>query len=247
MGDVWRPDVAVSRYVVRSSLEILEESWQEPGNNVNHQIEVATAACIIISGYFGGLRGEEISKANLGAIRRYWNESTNYTDHPHIPLVLVGRFKGQRGEKLFCQPLAFVTNGGCTIGMWFIRLIKALQNKGREKGPLFRNEKKKAMTVGDMDFYFHKVLKEVQRRHPSIISESVNVEEDYSVSRSLRRGATAEARNVGICSDVINMNNKWRSILRANGMNPGMTMIERYTDAKVAAPTLIRFSKELPT
>ena len=114
-------------------------------------------------------------------------------------------------------------------------------------GPLFRNKKKKSMTVGDMDFYFHKVLKEVQRRHPSIISESVNVEEDYSVSRSLRRGATAEARNVGICSDVINMNNKWRLILRANGMNPGMTMIERYTDAKVAAPTLIRFSKELPT
>ena len=52
---------------------------------------------------------------------------------------------------------------------------------------------------------------------------------------------------MGISGDVINMNNKWRSILRANGMNPGMTMIERYTDARVAAPTLIRFSKELPT
>ena len=103
------------------------------------------------------------------------------------------------------------------------------------------------MTVGDMDFYFHSVLKEVQRRHPSIISASVNVEEDFSVSRSLRRGATAEAHNVGISGDVINMNNKWRSILRANGMNPGMSMIERYTDAKVSASTLIRFSKELPT
>ena len=103
------------------------------------------------------------------------------------------------------------------------------------------------MTVGDMDFYFHSVLKVVQWRHPSIVSESVNVEEDFSVSRLLRQGATAEARNEGISGDVINMNNKWRSILRANGMNPGMTMIERYTDARVAAPTLIRFSKELPT
>ena len=164
-----------------------------------------------------------------------------------MPLVFVGRFKGQKGEKLFCQPLAFVTDGGCQIGIWFIQLIKALQSKGRSTGPLCRNEKRKAMTVGDMDFYFHNVLKEVQRRHPSIIPEPVKVEEDYSVSRSLRRGATAEARNVGICGDVINMNNKWRSILQANGMNPGMSMIERYTDAKVAAPTLIRFSKELPT
>ena len=102
------------------------------------------------------------------------------------------------------------------------------------------------MAVGDMDFYFHKVLKEVQRRHPSIISESVNMEEDFSVSRSLRRGMTAEARNVGISGDVINMNNKWRSILQANRMNPGMSMIKRYTDAKVSAPTL-RISKELPT
>ena len=158
-----------------------------------------------------------------------------------MPLVLVGRFKGQTEEKLFCQPLAFVSDGGCQIGMWFIRLMTMLQRKMRLTGPLFRNEKKKSMTVGDMDFYFHSVLKEVQQRHPSIILESVNVEEDLSVSRSLRQGATEEARNVGISGNVINMNNKWRSILQVNGMNPGMSMIERYTDAKIAAPTLIRF------
>ena len=72
MGNVWIPDEAVSRYIVRASLEILEESWEEPGKDVNHKIDVAAAACIIISVFFGGLRGEEILKANLGAIRRYW-------------------------------------------------------------------------------------------------------------------------------------------------------------------------------
>ena len=55
MGDVWIPDEAVSRYIVRASLEILEESWEEPRKGVNHHIGVATAVCIIISGYFGGL------------------------------------------------------------------------------------------------------------------------------------------------------------------------------------------------
>ena len=75
----------------------------------------------------------------------------------------------------------------------------------------------------------------------------MNVEEEFSTSQSLRQEATSEARNAGISKGVINMNNHWRSILRANGMRREMSMMEGYTDAKVAAPTLIRFSKKLPT
>ena len=156
-----------------------------------------------------------------------------------MPLVLCGRFKGQIGEKLFCQPLAFETDGGCRIGWWFICLMKLLEKKGRSLGPLFWNEKKKPMLVGELDVYFHKVLKEVQRRYPTIIPILVNMEEDFSTSRSLRQGSTLEAWNAGIHEDVINMNNQRREILRANGMRPGMSMMEQYMDIKVAAPTLV--------
>ena len=87
---------------------------------------------------------------------------------------------------MFCQPLAFETNSGCRIGLWFMQLMMGLAEKGRSTGPLFWNKKKKPMSVGELDVYFHKVLKEVQRKYPSIIPDSVNVEEEFSTSLSLR-------------------------------------------------------------
>ena len=53
-------------------------------------------------------------------------------------------------------------------------------------GPLFPNTEKKPMLVVELDMYFHKVLKEVQQKYPSVILDSVNVEEDFSISWSLR-------------------------------------------------------------
>ena len=55
MGDVWIPDTAVSSHIVRASMDVLEDSWDKPNKDLNHKLGVATAACIIISEYFGYL------------------------------------------------------------------------------------------------------------------------------------------------------------------------------------------------
>ena len=59
MGDVWLPDKAVSCYVVIACFCVLDKDW----NNIWERNKedyfalqrVATAACVIIAGYFGGL------------------------------------------------------------------------------------------------------------------------------------------------------------------------------------------------
>ena len=103
------------------------------------------------------------------------------------------------------------------------------------------------MSIGELDVLFHALLKEVQKKCPSVISSSIDVEADYSVYRSLCRGATSEAQNAGISEEVINAHNRWRKVMRAKGLKPGMSMMENYTDAQISAPTLIRFSLELPS
>ena len=66
--------------------------------------------------------------------------------------------------------------------------------------------------------------------------------EFYSVYRSLHLGTTLQAWNARIPEAVINMNNKWRKEMRLNGSTISMPMIQRYTDAQVAIPTLVQFS-----
>jgi hypothetical protein len=84
-----------------------------------------------------------------------------------------------------------------------------------ESGLLFRvwagkrGNKTKRATIADLDVEFHKLLRRVQKKCPSLIPDSVDIGEEYSVYRALRRGATSQAQNVVIPKEVIEANNRW--------------------------------------
>lgn len=221
MGNVWKPDKAISRYVIRGCFVVFEYHWEAYGVDPYSRMLIAKAACIVITGYYGSLRGEEIGKADLGAMRKYWKEAMNHPDIKHIPLILAGIFKGEEGVRLFVQPIIGVTKDGRNLVTWYRRYLRSLEETGSTSGPLFPNEKGLPMSVSELDVHFHSMLLEVQRRFPNAIPDNVNVFDDYSVFRSLRRGATTEAQNVGIAANVIESNNRWRKNHRARRMRPG--------------------------
>ena len=168
------------------------------------------------------------------------------TDRKHVPLVLSGRFKGEVGLKFFTQPLAPITKAGINIAKWFERALKIIEGEGIFKGPLFMNEsKKRRASIAEMDSLVCPLLREIQRKFPNVISHDTDIEDSFSTYRSLRRGATAEAQNSRIPKTVIEANNRWRKYAWNNGTASGMSMMDRYTDAKASVPTLIRFSYNL--
>jgi hypothetical protein len=246
MGDIWLPDRAVSRHELVACFNILEEWWTIFEKDLIGQDRVASTACILIAGYHGGLRGEEINRVHAGGMLFYWKEATEGKDI-HIPLMLSGRFKKEVGEKYFCQPLAPITDSGRNLAIWFERKLDSLMKQSLCSGPMFKSMSAgKKMSISEMDELFHGILLEVQRRYPKILPDSVKITEEFSTFRSLRRGATSEAQNVKIPRDVIEANNRWRKISRAKGLVPGFSMMERYSDAKILVPTLTRFSQSLP-
>ena len=92
---------------------------------------------MILAGYFGGLRGEEINKVDLGVTRKHWEEATRHVCHPHVPLMLTGKLKKQKGLKLFSQPLASVTRDGRKIERWFYQMMFVLKQVNITTGPMF--------------------------------------------------------------------------------------------------------------
>ena len=242
MGDVWLPDRPVMLAELKASLELLEGDWTSMALDPTGQIQAGLTACVLIAGFFGALRGEEIVRVDAGAMLSHWDESVAFTEAPHIPLMLVGRFKREIGEKVFTQPLAMESKSGVTIMIWFFRTIDLLNRNGQAVGPLFKNEKNKRASVAELDLMVHAVLKRVQAKWPNLIPDHVKVADEYSSLRSFRRGATAEAQNANIPEEVIVANNRWRKHSRARGSLPSMSMMERYTDAKANVKALIRFS-----
>ena len=105
-----------------------------------------------------------------------------------------------------------------------------------------KNDAAKKATIGDLDTRLHGILRQIQTRYPDIVPASVNVDDEYSARRSLRRGSTSEAQNVQIPKEVIEANNRWKKHMRSQGVLPSMEMIERYSDAKASVTALIRYS-----
>jgi hypothetical protein len=245
MGDVWMPDRPITIYELLAVLEFMEADWITFAGDVQGQYNTAVTACLFIAGFFAALRGEEIVRVDIGAMRKHWPEAINYKSAVHVPLMLSGRFKREIGEKLFCQPLAPITKSGVNVLSWFHRMLEIGKMGGLESGPLFLNARGKRATTADLDIRLHSALRRVQKKWPNLIPHEVDVSTEYSAHRSLRRGATAEAQNARVPKEVIEANNRWRKHARGRGITPGMSMMERYTDAKASVPALIRFSSEM--
>ena len=109
---------------------------------------------MILAGYFGGLWGEGINKVDLGVTRKHWDKATKHIAHPPVPLMLTGKFKKQKGLKLFSQPLASETQGGRKIQVWFHQMIYALEQYNITPGPMFVTAEGKVMSITDMNTYF---------------------------------------------------------------------------------------------
>eukprot|EP00536_Pseudo-nitzschia_multiseries_P008949 jgi/Psemu1/66766/estExt_Genemark1.C_2380032 len=173
-------------------------------------------ACLFISGIYGDLRGEELNRVDLGGIRKCWNESLRaFGDKWHVPLVLSRTFKREVGLKLYKQLLTCVTKRNIDICLWFSQALKAYKDEGTFTGPLFGN-----------------------RRTPQLFRENIDVTGAFNTYRSLRRGSTAEAQNAKIPKEVIEANNRWRKFAQRNSGAVGLSMMDRYLDAKASSRLL---------
>jgi hypothetical protein len=246
MGDTWMPDKVVTLEEVLHCFIVLEEEWEARKGDLGMRLQTALTGAILIAGFFGALRGEEMPRLELGAIRKHWDEATHHSRTPHVPLVLAGRFKMTQGERLFFLPLACKSSSGVEIQVWIARLLEAYDAVGVTTGPIFRVAQKgsrvKRSAMGDLDLLFYDVLGKVQDRWPRVLPPSTKIQDEISVRRSLRRGSTTEASNRRIPREVIEANQRWGKHQRSRGVLPSMGMMERYTDARANVGYLVQYS-----
>jgi hypothetical protein len=249
MGDIWIPDVSLTIDELLACQEVLEAEWCDGVGDADRMMELALTGTMLTCGFSAGLRGEEVPLMDIGAIRKYWEEARMHPRKPHIPIVLAGRFKQRTGVKLYFQPLCKVSKSGIQNCRWLKRALGLYAEQGITEGPMFRTKSKqgvmKRAKVSDLDTLFHDVLISVQHHKPDVIDPAIDVKDVFGIRRSVRRGVTARAGNVGIPDDVIKANNNWHKHIHSKGMVAGMTMIERYADAKASVEKLLKFSEGL--
>ena len=85
----------------------------------------------------------------------------------------------------------------------------------------------------------------IQARYPDLIRASINVHEEYGVSRSFRRGSNSRAQKRCVSEAEIERNNRWRKVDRAGSKKVKLRIRDRYTDILVAFEGFLRYSQTL--
>ena len=241
MGEVSRSDRALSLEVLKEMFSFLDREWEHPLTN---KLKLAREGAFYAIMYCCALRGEEAHMANLTGTRKHWVAGGEH-EIKHVVIALLGRFKGETGEAYHLLCLVDVTSHGLEPRKWVGRLLNELEKIGITTGPLLRDDLGNKMYASAFEQKFFERLEQVRGIKPHLLASVDEIEEEFGVSRSFRRGATSEAVNSGLPPEVIDANNRWRKVHQAGANMPTLVMREHYTDVRLTLQQRLRFSRAL--
>jgi len=241
MGDLVITDYALSKEIFRELIAHLELDWSLARDD-DARFHVAEFANLLIFLYLIGLRGEEGMKVEAAGFLQHLDAGYAHEEFPHVIVPLLGRLKGETGERHHLLPMARTTQSGLQAGLWADRLGMLLVGRGWTNGWIYRDRNGGQAKIGDYDSQFIDRLKRVQMEKPNLFDPKMDIGDAYGLRRSLRRGSTSEATNAKVRQPVIELNNRWRKFDESKGKRPSMSMVAHYTEVKLMLPTLFEYS-----
>ena len=128
-------------------------------------------------------------------------------------------------------------------GKWIKRLAGILKDEGSKNGRLFtRRLNPPRLFEFEKDFY--RVLEKIQATTDLILTDEI-VSELFGILRSLRRGVTTHARNMGVPDPLLHIFNRWRVEMNAEGGVASLDMADTYSKLETLAPMLKGFTRPL--
>jgi hypothetical protein len=220
MGRLIKQDAALSIGLLVKLMSNLEEDLNAKESTVERRRDIIMLGNFLLIGFCDALRGNEVFLVERSSLIKY--ESQGRTHHrPHVVIPLMGRFKGETGERNVIRVLVEQTKSGLEVRKWTDRLIALLKEENRTAmssvGPAFCDNKGFVLSYQHMNSLFHDELTRIQEAHPELILPDVEVGETYNLFRSLRRGATSRASALNYSETLININNRWRSVQSNKG------------------------------
>jgi hypothetical protein len=244
MGEEVRSDYALSVQVLHQILSNLDRRWGEAVTPARRK-EIVEIAFFLVLTFCLGLRGEEVVKLDIAGFLTYFESGRDHPEHPHVMVPLQGRFKGETGERWHLLPIVWTTRSGIEAGTWAGRLKESLEERQRFHGFVFANARGKQSKAAAYEPRFFEQLNYARGRHPGLFPPDINIEDDFGIGRSGRRGSATEAANQGVAKEIVEFICRWRKVERAQGRAPNLGMREHYMEVTQALVTYLKYSRPL--
>jgi hypothetical protein len=238
VGEIKKQDEAITINTLHASEKILEKRWRLA---TTAETKRDVGAWVFDGGFCKGLRGEEQVRIEFAGTKKSlkWLRKAD----PYFMFVVSGHLKGNQvsGAK-FSVPCVKKTQGtGLKPGKWVERLIGLMEATGITTGRLFQRRLDPSRMF-EMEDEFMPLMEEVQATSDAIDDE-LEIRERFGMERSLRRGVSTHARNMGVDEDLIKAINRWNKDPSKGAAR--LDMIELYSQADALTPLYLRYSRAL--
>jgi hypothetical protein len=253
MGDKVKQDEAISIEQMVALMDVFERDWEKvmkDKHRTDNQVrEILFPALFSVLAFCGALRGEEVPLMDLESTREFTMSGLEHPDvaKRHGVIALHGRFKNELGEKCHLMPIVPVTNSGLTPVKWIQRMLEWYAETGVTRGPVFRKADGTRARQTQFSFSIWSRLVKVSEEQPVLFPDNrVNILLDFSTRRSFRRGATTRAEILELPETVTNLNNRWRSVEKAQGRKINhSSMRSYYSGIRLMLESLLKFSQAM--
>lgn len=225
----------------------LEYEFKQPSTLPGRKREVVMLGSYLIICFVCALRGNEgflVESDGLQQMIEMGNGEAEI-EMGHVVIPLLGRFKNEDGEKWHVMVSANVTGSGLLVRQWIERLVEVLKAEDKGMGPAFCTMSGEMIDYWAMNNGFVKEVETIQKSEPNLIDQTIEVGDNYSIFRSLRKGSTARAIDMNVNETVIDLHNRWRNLERTGGQRSTRSMRAYYNDLRTAIRSRLTYSKAL--
>jgi len=165
----------------------------------------------------------------------------------HVCAPLLGRFKNEYGEQTYMMHMVNKSKSGLQFRLWMERLAYVLRRESKDNtpGPAFCHVDGSMITSREMNLAFLKYMEQIKFENEALFEGVVEIERNYGVSRSFRRGANTRAKEEGVSEELRKFINRWSSFETKRGNRPHMSMAEHYVEAKLIMKRTLVYSRSL--
>lgn len=244
-GEIVKRDKPVTIDLLLEVLAFLEDEWTH-SVGPDDALRASGMGSWYSGGYCTALRGEEMTIVELAGTRASLAHlHDDQEDTPYFALAIAGRTKMNRNQGAKVRiPCAGETKGsGIKAGRWMERYVSDLAACGRTSGYLYTKRAGRRSYLADYQEDFFWPLEALQDRGCRGLPVACDIREEYGIWRSLRRGATAHAINMGVDKDLVYLINRWRK--ETQGHARSGPIIDVYADLEALIPTTIKYSLSL--
>ena len=236
--------------VVSHVLKVMEAEWLAPGTSRKRKREISMCAGYLAVTYVYGLRGNEGFWVDADRLRGGIDLGRNATEDslPHVVVSLLGRFKGEDGDRMHVFALAAESGSGIKTRVLLERVVEIHEKERKEECPAFCDEEGFLLTEKFVEEEFlHPILESMQASGwgNGTVPKGLVVRSLYRCFRSLRRGANITATNKGVKETTINFVHRWDKYETKRGRQPGFDMIQHYADGINTRPLQICYSSSV--